>query len=72
MDHRTRRNREDNRNKDFAAQMGAFTDTYMAWDMHRANGGTPPPEQDSSGGYPIHIVDVFGEYATHGLSGLFF
>jgi hypothetical protein len=57
----THHDREDNRNKDFAKQIDAFTTAYMEWDLCCVNGSTPTPEQDASGTYTVHVVDVFSE-----------
>ena len=67
VDHRTRRDRQENRNKDFRMQMSALADSYMAWDMHRADGAGPTPEQDSCGSYAIRIVDLFSKHPIHAL-----
>jgi hypothetical protein len=62
VDNRTRRDRQENRNKDFREQMSALTDSYMAWDMHRTGGVEPTPEQDSCGSYAIRIVDLCSKH----------
>jgi len=64
VDYRTRRDRNENRNKDFAVQISALTDAYMAWDMYHADSTTPAPGQDSCGSYPIHIVDLFSKHPS--------
>jgi hypothetical protein len=45
--------------------MDAFTDAYMAWDLHRTDPVPSATPQGVSGGYPIRIVDVFGKYLPH-------
>jgi hypothetical protein len=63
LDPRTRRNREHNRNVDFAKQIPAFADAYMDWDLHRMESSPPAVEQVVDGSYAIRIVDAFGEHA---------
>jgi hypothetical protein len=61
VEHRTRHNREENRNKDFAKQINAFTNAYMEWDQYRASAAPSTAEQELCGAYLVHIVDVFGK-----------
>jgi len=69
LDPRTRRNREHNRNVDFAKQIPAFADAYMDWDLRRTGSIPPTVEQTVDGSCPIRIVDAFGEHAPPACPG---
>jgi hypothetical protein len=65
VDYRTRRNREDNRNKDFAKQTNEFADAYMEWDLHRSDGIPPVPSQGPADNFRVQVVDIYSEYSLY-------
>lgn len=70
IDHRTRRDRTERRNKAFDFQMYALTDAYMAWSLASSNkegagfynGTTDQHLPADAGMVTVKVVDVYSMY----------
>jgi hypothetical protein len=65
VDHRTRRDRTEQRNKAFDAQMPVLVDAYMDWTVQNADRDNPLPDPTPSpndGEYSVRVINLFGKY----------
>jgi hypothetical protein len=66
VDHRTCRDRTEQRNKAFDAQMSVITDAYMDWTFQNADRDNPLPDPAPSpndGEFPVRVINLFCKYS---------
>lgn len=67
VDHRTRRDRTEQRNKAFDAQMPVLTDAYMDWTVQHAERDNPlpdPPPSPNDGEWSVRVINLFSEHTS--------
>ena len=65
VDHRTRRDRTEQRNKAFDAQMPVLTDAYMDWTVQHAERDNPLPDippSPNDGEWSVWVINLFSEH----------
>ena len=65
MDHRTRRDRTEQQNKAFNAQMPVLTDAYMDWTVQHAERDNPLPDAEPSpndGKWVVRVINLFSKH----------
>ena len=65
VDHRTRRDRTEQRNNAFNAQMSVLTDAYMDWTIQHEDRDNPlpdPPPSINDGELSVRVINLFSEY----------
>ena len=69
IDHRTRRDRNERRDRAFDEQIAACTDAYMDWNWNDPNGIEDPLPADS-GSTRVKVISIYGSKFSLGLHPL--
>ncbi|KAF7973473.1 hypothetical protein HWV62_15074 [Athelia sp. TMB] len=59
VDHRTRRDRNERRNRAFQAMIEALADAYMQWDYTQKHGHTSVEQELGDNSQPLRVLDLF-------------
>ena len=61
IDHRTRRDRAERRNRAFQQMAEALADAYMAWDYEQTHGDASVQPELGDKSQSVRVIDLFGE-----------